>query len=313
MQQWNLAVQRQFASDLMLEVDYVGNEGTKMPLWWSPNIALPGPGPVQPRLRWPQWQSSFTDFSNATSNNYSGLQARLEKRFSHGVQFLATYAWGHTLGVAGQSGLDGAPMNSRDFAQDYGDANIDIRQIFTASYIYQLPFGRGQRFLSSPNGIVNQVIGGWELTGITRYNSGSPYTVGIGIDQANVGTTNQRPSAVPGVPVFLSTTNKINSGLNPAAFAMPALYTWGTLGRNTLRTPGYSNWDIGLFKNFPLHGEKETLQFRTEFFNAFNNVSMGGPNSTYCQPLPACNAQFGLISGTQSTPREIQFALKLLF
>jgi hypothetical protein len=85
------------------------------------------------------------------------------------------------------------------------------------------------------------------------------------------------------------------------------------LGRNTERGPGFGNWDFGLFKNFPLNGEKQTLQFRSEFFNFFNNVSLGGPNAGFCTPLPSCNPSFGRIFGTQSVSREIQLALKFLF
>jgi len=117
-------------------------------------------------------------------------------------------------------------------------------------------------------------------------------------------------------------SNKAVGYLNPAAFAMPEQYTYGNLGRNTLRAPGFSNWDLGLLKNFPLHGEKQVLQFRAEFFNAFNNVSMGQPDAYYCEAAPgapalgqagSCNPYFGQVFGTQSVPRQIQFGLKLLF
>jgi len=325
-QQWNMGVQRELARDMMLEVSYVATKGTKMPLFWNANVALPGPGLVDPRRRWPD-AGNFVEGINATSSNYHSLQAKVEKRFSNGLQFLASYAWAHAIDMAGSGVLDnwGGTQDPYNWAADRGNGNVDRRHILSLSYVYQLPFGRGRRYLSSPSGIVNQVLGGWEATGITHFNSGAPYTVGLGMDWANNGGGGaQRPDRVPGQPTQLSPdpSNKRVGYLNAGAFALPEQYTYGNLGRNTLFSPGFSNWDIGLFKSFPLHGEGKVLQFRAEFFNAFNNVSMGGPDSRWCEAAPgapalgqpgSCNPNFGQVFGTQSASRQIQFGLKLLF
>jgi hypothetical protein len=324
-QQYNLGVQRQLAHELMLEVDYIGTKGTKMPLWFSQNLAPAGPGPVDPRRPWPQY-SAFSYSTNVSSTIYHALQVRLEKRFSNGVQFLGSYAWSHYIDTTGSAVLAGVqPQNPYDWNPERASGALDRRHTLTMSYVYQLPFGRGKRYLSSPSGIVNQLIGGWELSGITRFSSGSPYTVGLSVDNANTGTGGQRPNLVGGVPLFVSTTDKRVSGLNPLAFALPDQYTFGNLGRNTFSAPGFSNWDLGLFKNFPLQGEKRMLQFRAEFFNAFNNVSMGGPDGTWTAPVVdstgthyagqpgSGNPNFGQVFGTQSTARVIQVALKFIF
>ena len=175
-----------------------------------------------------------------------------------------------------------------------------------------MPFGRGKPFLSDARGFLNQLVGGWEVTGIARYNSAMPVNVNFVFDLANTGVGGpQRPDRILGQPArveSLMAQDKSQGWLNPDAFRMPAQYTFGNLGRNTERGPAFANWDLGIFKNFPLHGEKQMLQFRTELFNAFNNVNMGAPGWGYYG-----TANFGRTFSTQNRSREIQFALKFLF
>ncbi|MBZ5564227.1 MAG: TonB-dependent receptor [Acidobacteriia bacterium] len=314
-QQWSLGVQRQLASELMLEVDYVGTKGTKMPTFFITNIAPAGPPGPQHVAPWPKNPTLMIEDNNFGNSIYHGLQAKLEKRFSNGLQFMTSYAWAHYIDDTGGGNTSGfIPPDPNNLRAQRASGPFDFRHILTVSYVYQLPFGRGKRYLSNANGFVNQTLGGWEITGITHYNSGAPYSVFINYNSANNGWGgDQFPDRIANLPPPLNPTDKTLGWINPANFQNPAQYTYGNLGRNTERTAGYGNWDFGLFKNFPLHGEKQTLQFRSEYFNFFNNVSLGGPNATYCQPLPACNPGFGRISGTQSTERQIQLSLKFLF
>ena len=314
-QQWNVGVQRQLANDLMLEVDYVGTKGTKMPSFFITNIAPAGPSGPLHVAPYPANPTLMIELNNYGNTIYNGLQAKLEKRFSHGLQVMASYAWAKEIDDTGGGNTSNfIPPDPSNLEAQRADGPFDFRHILTVSYVYQLPVGRGLRFLSTAPGAVNEILGGWEITGITHYNTGGAYSVGINYNSANNGWGgDQFPNYVQNLPPPLDPNDRTQGWLNPANFANPAQYTYGNLGRNTERYAGYGNWDFGLFKNFPLHGEKEQLQFRSEYFNFFNNVSLGGPNATYCQPLPTCNPGFGRISSTQTTPRQIQLSLKLLF
>jgi outer membrane receptor protein involved in Fe transport len=307
-QQWNLGVQHELAKDLLLEVNYVGTRGVKMPVFFTTNTPLPGPGDIQARRPFPQSTSLLEDNRKA-SGTYNGLQAKIDKRFSNGLQFLGSYAWSHQIDMGGNGNSDGAtPQNEYDLKADRANGAFDFRHTFTGSYFYQFPFGKGRRFLTDASGVVNQIVSGWEVTGVTRYTTGMPVTVTIPFDNANTGTGGQRPDRVVGQPDRLPNAgDKTKGWLNPAAFAVAPQYRFGNLGRNTERGPGFGNWDIGFFKNFPLPRENTYIQFRTEFFNAFNNVNLAAPGATLGTP------QFGQIFSTTNRSREIQFALKVLF
>jgi hypothetical protein len=257
----------------------------------------------------------MSEMSNQASSIYHSLQVKVEKRFSNGLQFLSSYAWGKEIDIGG-SGFSNsvAPQNPLDPKSDRAVGIFDRRHVWTLSYVYQLPFGRGKKFLANIGGAANQLLGGWEVTGITHYNTGDPVNVSQIGDIANIGPRagGQRPNLVGTPHRNINPNDKTQGWLSPDAYATPALYTFGNLGRNTERAPGFGNWDLGIFKNFPIM-EKYTLQFRTEFFNAFNNVSLGGYNASFCTPIATCNPNFGRIFSTQSSSREIQFALKFIF
>ena len=322
-QQWNVGVQRELADELMLEVGYVGSKGTKVPIFSFQNLPPPGPGVVGcPPTPCPEGQEHPRPFpinntfmivgENKATSNYHSLQVKLEKRFSSGLQFLGSYAWGHHIDVGGSgNSTQSFPQDQRNLRGDRASGFADFRHIFTGSYLYELPFGKGKRFLSDASGFVNSVLGGWAVSGITRYNTGPPVNVTIDFDRANIGFGSfQRPDRVLDKPARVrSPGDKTEGWLNPEAFALPEQYKFGNLGRNTERGPMLANWDIIFFKNFALPGEKLTLQFRTEFFNAFNTVNLANPSSGSFTRNP----NFGRILATQNAARQIQFALKLLF
>jgi hypothetical protein len=205
---------------------------------------------------------------------------KIEKKFSNGLQFLGSYAWGHYIDEGGSGfSQSSAPQIDNNFAADRADGTFDFRHIFTGNWVYDLPAGHGRRFLNNSNPIVNTILGGWEFIGITHFNTGGPLGINIGgLDNANVGqrSLSQRPDLVSGQPQRL------------------------TLASGTDQTTGYVN--------------KESVQFRAEFFNAFNHVNLGGTGSS-CGGIDGTlvDATFGSIGCTQNDSREIQFALKLYF
>ena len=282
-QQWSSGVQRELSQSLLLEVDYVGSRGVKQALFTNINSALPGPGDVgtdaHPR---PYGNSlgAMSMMSNSASSIYHSAQVKLEKRFSNGLQFLTSYAWGKELDMGGSGFANSvAPQDPLNPGADRAPGIFDYRHIFTFSYFYQLPFGKGKQFLSGLGGPLNQIVGGWEMTGIVHYNTGGPVNVGMNQDVANIGPRSggQRPNRVGPSHKLLDPGDKTKGWLDPSAYATPELYTFGNLGRNTERGPGFGNWDWGLLKSFKLPGESNSLQFRAEFFNLFNNVNCRQP------------------------------------
>ena len=304
-QQWNLGIQRALAKDLMLEVDYVGTGSRKQSIFMTTNTPLPGPGDIQSRRPFPQ-AGALAEGLNRSSATYHGLQLKLEKRFSSGLQFLGSYALAKYIDVGGGGIGTSGIQTEHNLAADRAVGVFDRRHIFTGSYYYQLPFGRGQRFLTQANSVVNGLLGGWEITGITRYNTGAPVNILLGFDNGNTGLGSTRPDRVVGQPARIGGGDKTRGWFNPAAFRAPPPFSFGNLGRNAERGPNFGNWDFGLFKNFPIR-EEVRIQFRSEFFNLFNNVNLGAPGGTLG------TAGFGVVGGTANRSREIQFALKVIF
>jgi hypothetical protein len=195
-------------------------------------------------------------------------------------------------------------QNGRDFSQQRGLCTQDIRKRLTFSWLYDLPFGRGKRFLNGTSGIVDAFLGGWQINGILTFRSGSPFTVSQPGDAPNQGDGTPRPDQI-GNPNEID-DRTIDHFFNTGAFASATPFRWGTAGRNTVIGPGINNWDFSLFKSFALD-EKRKLQFRAEAFNLMNHPEFGFPGSAFGTP------QFGRISSTNRDPRDIQLSLKFLW
>jgi hypothetical protein len=302
MQNWNFGVEHQFAQDVLLEINYQGSKGTHLSSFLNSNDAPPGPGDPNPRRTWP-FAGAFSELKNIATSRYSALTVKVEKRFSKGFSVLGSYAWSHSIDLNSEFGGT-SPQNDFCIKCDLGDSGFDQRHVFNASYIYIVPGG------SSSNRFIKYVLGGWEIAGITTAESGRPFNIGINFDNANNGarSNSQRPNLIgnPFPSGFQQTYGPGGSFFNTAAFAVAPQYTFGNLGRNALHGPAFYNTDVGGFKNFNLT-ERLRLQFRAEFFNAFNNVNFDNPASTFG------NNDFGSITSTVNSQRQIQFALKLLF
>lgn len=246
---------------------------------------------------------------NVASSHYEGLQAKLEKRFSRGLSFTANYSFSKTIDVGGSGfGASSSPQDPNDMVADRALSSLDRSQIFSLNAIYTLPFGRGRRFGANFNGLEEAVLGGWEVTGIISATSGSPFTVTLENDIANIGarSISQRPNLV-GDP-YAGAQSTTGLWVNPAAFAIPSQYTFGNLGRNTEIGPGFFDTDFGGYKNFRIT-ERIGMQFRAEIFNITNRVNFANPNGDLN------SATFGQISGlaTGAAPLEAQFGLKFNF
>jgi hypothetical protein len=389
-QTWNLDIQRQLTSNMVLSIAYVGSKGTHLPaLNIIPNqvnpsflslgtdllqnvsclttgacpaaiaagVTLPYPtftGNINQALRpFPQYgdfnqeDNSFTPDRTGNST-YHAMQLQVDKRFSQGLSFLVSYTVSKNLtdadssgpGVAGFTGTNEfIGQNSFDRSAEKAVSELDTPQALVASFFYELPVGHGKRYING-GGVSDRVLGGWYVSGIASYHSGTPTEVygpcslnsaGSALFAGCEFTGAARVDVTPGVRLTNKSSNfnpETTPFWNPAAFTQPADFTFGDEPRSlsNARTFASKNEDLSLGKKTRLFGEKATIDFRAEFFNIFNRhiylPSVGNPqiNSPFI-PLgsPGCDGPtqrfacgFGAITNA-SGPRTIQFGLKILY
>ncbi len=309
--QFNLGVQHELKGAMVVEASFISNDGRKLP-----NTTLPI-DQLSPTILGPQHQSQadrpFPQFSGvsiiaptlATSNYYAGM-VRFEKRFSHGLNLVASYTRSKFLDNSTEAGSalganNGPYSNYYNRRADYGYSANDIPNRFSFSSVYELPFGAGKRWLTS--GPVAYAAGGWSLSDVTTVQSGPPVTV---VTQTN--TTNSfsagslRPNALRD-PNLSDRT--VTQWFDSAAFAQPAAYQFGNEGVGIVRAAGLVNFDISLQRFFKVM-ERVRFQFRAEFFNAFNHTNFGLPATTFGSPT------FGQV--TSSGPaRQIELGMRIQF
>jgi hypothetical protein len=320
-EQWNFGIQQQLTQNLMVEVDYVGNNGKLLPSFENYNDPAPGPGVVG-SAQHPRPEQAIAPTLGAVSLNlnnlyshYNALQVKVTRNFSHGFTFLGSYAYAHALGICGSTGYNNScsPQNPNDIAASYGNSGFDEPQILTLSGVYMLPFGHGMHFLPNASKAADAILGGWQLSGIFTANQGPPMNIGIPSDIANVGprSNSERPNYVTGQTQYSKTPTPgtVSGLLNSNAFVIQPQYTFGNLGYNTAFQPNYVDLDAGLFKNFAFDSEKYRLQFRSEFINLLNNHTFGCIGTTVTTP------SFGESSCVDQPygARIIQFALKFFW
>ena len=305
--QYNAGVQQQLTNSVVMKLDYVGSVSRHQYIVPEANTALyPGPGPISDRQPFPQYGGPFSFSWNAAPGSYNALQAQLQKSLSNGLFFLASYTWSKSLDWQSDPYVNAEP-NFYDLSSDWGPSDYNRTHMFVFSGLYQLPFGRGKSFLSSPNGFVQAVAGNWSLGTIITLNSGAPFNVLAGGDVANTGGPNQRAERTGASPYSATGFHQSSSDwLNKAAFAVPATFTFGNERRNDLVGPTFKNVDFNASKSFPLY-EDLNLQFRAEFFNFFNHTNYNNPDNG------VQDGAFGQILSAAGPGREVQFALKLVF
>jgi hypothetical protein len=299
-QTWNLTIQRELAANLALEVGYLGKRGVHLERDIQFNQPFPGPGAIQARRPFPRFGNGILR-DDGSFAIYHSLQTKLEKRFSQGMTFLVSYAWSKSIDDV-STDIGPTAQNPRDFRNERGVSDFDIPHILVASYLYELPFGKGKRFLGDAGRGVNFLLGGWQFGGIATFRSGFPFTPRINLDVANNGINTQRPNRTGSGKLANPT---LDAWFNRNDFTLPAQFTFGNSGRNILRADGFHNWDLVLTKNTILT-ERYQVQFRVEAFNAFNHPNFGTPNN-----IVNVAAGGRVLSATD--PRIVQFGLKLLF
>lgn len=315
MQHWNLNVQREFGRNSVLEVGYVGSKGTK--LLTARDINQPRPSVLPPGLPFvPRPNPRFDDIDlleSRANSNYHSLQARFQQRFSRGLAALLSYTWAKSIDDASNffssAGDPNFPQDSNNLRAERGRSNFDVRHRLSASYSYDLPFGKGSRRLAD-SGLLSSFLSGWQTFGIVTVQSGRPFTVALLSEIDNSGTgrsilgfgANDRPNVV-GNPNLAN--RSAGQWFNQSAFAFPAPGTFGNAGRNILEGPGYTSVNASLVKNAPL-SERIKLQLRAEAFNLFNHPNFNLPDNFLGSPT------FGQITSARD-PRHLQFGVKLLF
>jgi hypothetical protein len=320
--EFNLGVQQQITPSTALTINYVGSLSRHQ--WGvigydSPLPNKMGPNAIPDGEPFPFLDGPIEMDENVGNANYNSLQVKLEKRFSEGLSFLASYTFSKCLDELDED-FEQWPQDTYNLMGDYGDCDYNFPNLFSFSYVYQLPFGKGMRFARNANRAVNALMGGWNLSGITTAQSGSPFSAEVSTPTDNTGTY-QRANVVPGCDLLpAGFQQNVFHWYNTSCFTVPAPYTYGDSSRDFLRGPAYLDFDFSLYKNFHVT-EYKALQFRMDWFNAFNrpNFSPPGGSST---------GNFGELGGDIATDvdtptfmqilsaapaREIQFSLKLTF
>lgn len=303
-QQWNFTIQRQVMNDLAIDIGYVGNVNKRQIGYSALNTApVPGPGPVNPRRLMPEFGELDAGY-NQYNSAYHSMRVNAVKRFSKGLQFQANYTWGKALD--NQSSLaETRAQNQYDRRADWGRSSIDLRHIFQASYVYELPFGKGKRFGGNWAAPVAYVLGGWSVEGITRLQTGAPFNVVVGQDRANVGRSQQRPNVVRN-PNNGGNRNVDIPWFDTGAFQLQPIFTYGNAASFITQADGRQTWDVSTQKDFHFKREANMLQFRAEMFNIGNHVNMGNPQGNFA------SSAFGKVTSATAA-RQIQMSLRYVF
>jgi len=308
--QWNVGIQQQLGQNTVLSLTYVGAHDLQLNQGGYRNTAMtPGPGDaatVASRQPYPYISPTFYDKSVGQSK-YNAFQFQLQQRATKGLTYLISYTRSKSMDV-GCSGSFGAEGCEIQFVYntnlDRSVSGFDVPNNFSASVVYEIPLGKGKSYSTGVRAI-DYVVGNWQLGGIVSFYSGVPFDVTVSNGNlSNTGNTVERANLV--MPNAYASNKGPNLWLNPAAFATPAPYTFGNLGRNSLRSDSTKNLDLSLVRRFPIT-ENAGFEFRADAFNLTNTAIFNTPNNTLGNP------NFGVITSTRNNPRQLQFALKLIF
>ena len=307
-QLYNLTLQREIAPNTGLEIAYVGSQGRKMPY---------AVGDINRSSRITSLLGHISAQYPVGNSSFNSLQAKLNRRYSNHTSFTLAYTYGRSIDNGPAPFNLGrnhdAPQDPFNLAAERAVSSNDLTHNFTGSVIYELPFGRKQRYLGDAGPVENALLGGWQITGIAAARSGLPYNIILnGNDQNYPGL---RPDLVGDPNISHPTYGLTGQYFDPHAFAVPPCpisdphypHCPGDLGRNAYFGPGFFNLDASLFKTLQFK-ERTSLQIRIEAYNILNHPSFGNPNADFTQ-----TNSFGKVTSTSSGARQLQFALKLNF
>ncbi|MFN9891966.1 MAG: TonB-dependent receptor domain-containing protein [Acidobacteriota bacterium] len=307
--QWNFGVQHQISSDTVLTVNYVGSGSRRLDIGGFYNVATtPGPGNFRERAPFPYIRPTYYDRSWGRGN-YNSLQVLLDKKIRNGFAYMINYTYSKSIdiGCSGWYGVEGCSIqNPYKFNNDRSVSGFDLTHVATMNFVYDLPFGKGHAIQTG--NAFDHILGGWRVNGIVRLSSGQPYNLQINGDLANTGNSNYLRLNFLGNPELSNPTT--GRWFDTSLVAAPAPFTFGNSGRFRMRSDGWENFDLSIFREFalPFLGEGRRLEFRAEGFNMLNHPVYAAPNANLS------NAQlFGRVTGTANQPRQLQLGARFVF
>ncbi|MBI3679399.1 MAG: TonB-dependent receptor [Acidobacteria bacterium] len=300
---YSLTYQRELGRSVVMDLSYVGTLGRRLPSQRELNHSLPGLGTAGLQFnRLFGRTASVAERANAYNSNYNALQLNLQRRFNNGLSFGVAYTWSKVLSVQDDQG---GFVIVADVRRNYGPTSFDRTHMLVLNHIYELPVGAGKKY--AQRGPAKWILGGWQLNGILRAVSGSPFNITADAGQCNC-PGNGQFADVAGSYQKLGAVGPGERFFNTSAFVAPAPGRFGNAGRNIGRGPVLANYDFSVFRNFDIR-EGWRLEFRSEFYNLTNTPQFANPSGN----VNAGN--FGQITGTfaGAGEREVQFALRLRF
>jgi len=308
--QWSFGIQRELLPNLLLDVSYVGSRTLLMTNAVLGNQARPGPGPLAPRRPLFSINPILQDIdyrTNYGASKYHSLQMNVTKRYARGLTASLAWTWSHALANTKGANSSTRPQNSECYSCEWGNTDENLRHMVVVNHVYELPFGKGRQFVN--RGVAAHIVGNWNVSGIWTMYTGYSFNPTNSTSVSNsIGAPTLAPTERPNRLRDGNLSNDqrtIDRWFDPAAFAIPAQFTFGNSGRNVLEGPGYFNVDMGVHRNFQIR-ERMRLIYRWEMFNSLNRANFNNPNASIG------NSTAGQISGTRPA-RIMQMALKLTF
>jgi Carboxypeptidase regulatory-like domain/TonB dependent receptor len=325
-EQWTASVQQALPGQTALTLTYLGSHGVHLFRRSYTNLIDPATN-TRPL---PQYPSEIDTKYNEGASNFNAFQASLNRRFHNGFFLSGNYMYSHALddGSVGSGDAD-SPQNIACFSCDYSSSDFDSRHSGTVSAVYDLPFGRGRRYLSNAGKATDLVVGGWSVNSLLLARAGFPINVFLNRNSSELPDGNnvdQRPNRVPGQPLYASNRG-ISGWLNPNAFSLPAVGAYGSLAKNVVTGPPLWQDDSTIEKNFHVT-ERNQIIFRAEAFNLFNRAQYASPGATLSVNTDSAGnralvvpSSFGQITSVVNsaglvgtgTPRVLEFSLRITY
>jgi hypothetical protein len=311
-EQYNLAAEREVSRGLAVRIGYVGQHNVKQNNYGgsgntSPDINYPttvANSAVQARRIYQPWSSISLGIDPIFHSTMNSLQVGAHKLYSSGLMLNAEYSWSRILGTENF-------QNPQNVGDSYGNIGGIAPQVLVANYSYPLPFGHGKALLGNAGNALNKAVSGWQVSGITTFKSGTPFSVSYSC--SGTGCVSGRADRNPNMSALYPSKKTISQWFNKSAFApasaggtVTAGYAYGNSAYNMLRGPYYQDWDMNLQKTTTWR-DRINLNLRMDAFNVFNHASFSNPNSSYT------SGAVGTITSTASNSRKVEFGAKLTF